>query len=1076
MTQHIQFPSPLESLLRGSAWEAPIRQLADRVGQIVADNKLTFFPDYTDHGVAHINDVLKSEVELVPAEIWEARRTNSDEGVLTAADAAVIIGATLLHDFAMHLYPPGFLQLVAPDSRFRPLGWFKEDQEGHGADRPWHKLWDDYQREARRFSDRQLTNILGPDGAKEWKYQALPKNVGEWTLNDRLIIGEFLRRHHARLAHEIAIYGFPGLEPGSGEHQFPAMGTEKKHQLRQLADLIGVTARSHGMSLRVVTSYLETKHDFRNNFRPKGCAVLYPMALLRIADYLQLDRNRAPAVLLQLHDPQSPISVREWANHDAVIRVARATDSTAVHVEVGEEIQFKQFLHLEDLLAGLQREMDHSTAVLSERYGHDPKSDLAKLVLAMRRVISNIELAPFRNDLKFLPKRTGFSADPQLLTLLVEPLYGKHPSVGVRELMQNAVDAVRELEEWCKSRHRKREDLDLPEIKDDSDSYADVSLEFMRRENDSWFLRVIDRGIGMTGDTVANYFLRAGASFRRSSEWAKEFSDEQGKSSVVRIGQFGIGAFAVFLLGPSFRLWTRHAEAREDDGYSLQASQDDTLIEIRRERNCRVGTHLEVELSAESLEYFDLDRNTKKSHPLKLRNATAWYCWDWPRILFRVSDGDSSICWPQILSCPIRGWAANPEMNRILYGTDVEVFWTFAPNRTARLSCNGMRVAAPIRQPHSLKDCDRIGWPMTLALRAPFIAVSERAPVTPLTTQRYELRAKLPFLDTIVEDTMRSFLAFSLVCGPQSPAEALNRSRFHPGQYDPLYAWHDNHDHGDPMQNGFLRWCATDSAFIPADALLFPFLKARYCVLFGAYWADAGAAARHRHLSPRRGRNTARSGIAMMSCHAKMPHDTNREGMRGYSSRCDAAIKIDRLRRDGFTLLGRSHLHELVVSVPAKESRQFSRESWDGWRIPEEFQSWIRIPRLRRSRAWFQPPGGSEASGELLQYADDWERGFGVGTRIRRDQDEVPLDENTQSILFVAKLEPKPAQEAESVLARVWHKCLGNTAIPFETAARQDLIARASEHADIKPHIESWEQMKANGHLWTICDYSDSYD
>ena len=37
-----------------------------------------------------------------------------------------------------------------------------------------------------------------------------------------------------------------------------------------------------------------------------GTAVLYPMALLRVADYLQIDRQRAPAVLLQLRSPKVP--------------------------------------------------------------------------------------------------------------------------------------------------------------------------------------------------------------------------------------------------------------------------------------------------------------------------------------------------------------------------------------------------------------------------------------------------------------------------------------------------------------------------------------------------------------------------------------------------------------------------------------------------------------------------------------------------------------------------------------------------------------------------------------------------
>lgn len=33
---------------------------------------------------------------------------------------------------------------------------------------------------------------------------------GDWTARQHLYIGEFIRRHHARMAHEIALCGVPG--------------------------------------------------------------------------------------------------------------------------------------------------------------------------------------------------------------------------------------------------------------------------------------------------------------------------------------------------------------------------------------------------------------------------------------------------------------------------------------------------------------------------------------------------------------------------------------------------------------------------------------------------------------------------------------------------------------------------------------------------------------------------------------------------------------------------------------------------------------------------------------------------
>jgi hypothetical protein len=57
-------------------------------------------------------------------------------------------------------------------------------------------------------------------------------------MRDRVLIGEFIRRHHARLAHEIALVGVPG--PTGNAIQLNALPPD-------LADLAGLIARSHGL-------------------------------------------------------------------------------------------------------------------------------------------------------------------------------------------------------------------------------------------------------------------------------------------------------------------------------------------------------------------------------------------------------------------------------------------------------------------------------------------------------------------------------------------------------------------------------------------------------------------------------------------------------------------------------------------------------------------------------------------------------------------------------------------------------------------------------------------------------------
>ena len=465
------------------------------------------------------------------------------------------------------------------------------------------------------------------------------------------------------------------------------MGQEPGHPLKPLADLIGLTARSHGTSLRVCKAYLEASPRYGTTPMPMNSAVLYPMALLRVADYLQLDGKRAPAVLLQLRNPQSPISVQEWAKHRAVQSIVPGSNPRCKLVTVQTDLSLSLYLQLKELLEGLQREMDHSTAVLDEGYGTRTDLGLHQLNLSTRRVDSNLLSPKFRAGLPYVPERTGFTADPNLLTLLVEPLYGKQPSVGVRELMQNAADAVNELEAWCENHKTPIESLDLPE------QDGDVLIEFIERDDETWFLRVRDRGIGMTSDTIQNYFLRAGASFRRSPEWSKEFLDDQGKPRVARGGRFGIGAFAVFLLGPSFRMWTRHAGADRSMGYTIEASVNSQLIEISRDSGLHVGTTLEVDLSNESLKSLMIKDDGTSIYCDTRENAREkvdWFCWDWPRIVKRVVDRTKTIPLHQRYSCPVRKEKLPPEWSVIHPDGFDAVYWTFkeAPD----LSCNSLNI------------------------------------------------------------------------------------------------------------------------------------------------------------------------------------------------------------------------------------------------------------------------------------------------------------------------------------------------------------------------------------------------
>jgi hypothetical protein len=1053
----IEFPKPLKELLEGSDLQAPVRSFADRVGEILADNKLPFFPDYTDHGVDHINSVLRSEVDLVPKHIWGNSKKDSDPRLLCDADAVVLIGATLLHDIAMLLRPEGFRELVGKDSRFRPLPWFSESHEGYAADGLWHEIWEEYLREARRFSERQLTNIIGEDSARVWKFHELPENTGQWEKNHCLIVGEFIRRHHARLAHEIAIYGFPGLPVSSGEGQFPAMGKQEGHPLRPLADLIGLTARSHGMSLRVSQAYLDVSPLYRKTPRPMGTAVLYPMALLRVADYLQIDRQRAPAVLLQLRNPQSPISVQEWKKHRAVQHIGPANDPRAKMVTVSADLSLSLYLQLRDLLSGLQEEMDHSTAVLDEAYGTRTELGLHQLSLASRRIYSNLQSPAFREGLPYVPEQTGFTADPNLLTLLVEPLYGKHPGVGVRELMQNAVDAVCELEVWCKARGVTTESLDLPEQE------GDVLVEFIKRENGTWFLRVRDRGIGMQSDTIQNYFLRAGASFRHSTEWAKDFLDERGQPRVIRAGRFGIGAFAVFLLGASFRLWTRHAGADKSVGHMIEASETSQLVEVRRVPGLPVGTTIEVEVSRESVKLLQLNADEYSDeyfYGIGLGQKIDWFCWDWPKVVKRVIRGPE----PEVLSqqyvCPIRRSDLPAEWSVINPESFEAVFWTFELQPS--LSCNGICVSKPS---DVMDDESEFFWPGEyIQLHPPNIAICDSSANLSLTIQRYELSQKtLPFLDELIRDVYLSFIAYALVCGPISLAEALSLGHSHPLQIEPLSKYptrssalskhmYAHWSFRAPFTEGLLRWCATSEGMVPADPWLYGLLNSESCLLYGELFRDYYYASRHRP-------PVAKEILELVGTanYSIMPWYGT---IVGVDRMPDASgvpeLVLDVMVTSGVAALGAATASRVLVS----EGHGYCFDSegerlkpwWEHDVLPAPV-AWREVHRQKATRRRFEAQAG------VL------DAGFSLESMLKTFQTDLDKEEEVL-IAFAAEIGVNGVEAPRSTIAEIWNEYLGPHAIPFNPDARKALIEHGSKHPELNCHIKAWEEMKRTGSKW----------
>lgn len=135
-------------------------------------------------------------------------------------------------------------------------------------------------------------------------------------------------------------------------------------------------------------------------------------------------------------------------------------------------------------------------------------------------------------------------------------LYGS-PFVAVRELIQNATDAVNEQIAWQR--------LAIGEGEADDSSLVDalarphrISLTFLD-DGDACWLSCTDTGAGMTKEIIEKFFLISGASQRPDLSKLERYCRKRGFMS-GRTGQFGIGVLSYFMLAEYMSMTTRRSE------------------------------------------------------------------------------------------------------------------------------------------------------------------------------------------------------------------------------------------------------------------------------------------------------------------------------------------------------------------------------------------------------------------------------------------------------------------------------------------------------------------------------------
>jgi hypothetical protein len=312
---------------------------------------------------------------------------------------------------------------------------------------------------------------------------------------------------------------------------------------------IGILAHSHWWPISKVERELSRFLGALPPHTRSEVDLLKIATLLRVADVLHLDRRRAPFFSRVLENP-SGLSADHWKFQERLAFPRLLND--AVIFTSGEAFEVKDagaWWLAFDTLAMADRELVDADRLLRS---HDRAGLAARRVDGVENPSEMARHIPV-SGWRPVDTRLRVSDIPKIVRIFGgERLYGHDPTVPLRELLQNAIDAVQA---------RRLLQGRVPD-------WGLITVEFTAREDGVW-LSVEDTGIGMSEAVLTGSLLDFGTSFWGSTRMVDEFPGLAAKG-MVSLGQFGIGFFSVFMLGDHVRVITRRPDRAESDALLLE--------------------------------------------------------------------------------------------------------------------------------------------------------------------------------------------------------------------------------------------------------------------------------------------------------------------------------------------------------------------------------------------------------------------------------------------------------------------------------------------------------------------------
>ncbi len=163
-------------------------------------------------------------------------------------------------------------------------------------------------------------------------------------------------------------------------------------------------------------------------------------------------------------------------------------------------------------------------------------------------------------------------------------LYSDH-EIFLRELISNATDATLKLKHLST----------LGEIKGDiGNPILEIKVDKEKKE-----IRIIDQGVGMTGEEVEKYINQV--AFSGAEEFVEKYKDKVEDSGII--GHFGLGFYSSFMVASKVEIFTKSfVEGSKAVRWECDGSPKYTLEETDKEER---GTEIVLHIDDDSLEFLE---------------------------------------------------------------------------------------------------------------------------------------------------------------------------------------------------------------------------------------------------------------------------------------------------------------------------------------------------------------------------------------------------------------------------------------------------------------------------------------